>query len=275
MTETVRQGLLGAYRSLMEPLVRVLIRNGVSHGELNEVLKSVFVDIAERDFGLPGRKPSQSRIAILTGLSRKEVAKQKAILEGGAEMDAASNLNRVIRVLEGWHSDPDFTGPYGMPIEIPFDASNGPSFSELVRRHSGDMGARAMLDELIRVGAVEPLGIGTLRVLTRAYIPETLHPDALERFGEVVRNFVATLEFNMQKAAPGAGRFERIVFADSGLPADLMGPFDKVIREKGQQLLVELDNWLTAQELVQETRSGSSERIKTGVGIYHFIEEED
>ena len=70
------------------------------------MLKTVFVEVAARDFDLPDRKTSLSRIAILTGLTRKEVAKQQEILRSGA-LDVDSNLNRVIRVLEGWHSDPD------------------------------------------------------------------------------------------------------------------------------------------------------------------------
>lgn len=274
MTDLVRIGLLSAYRRLLQPLVRILIRNGVSYYEFNEVLKSVFVEVAERDFNIPGRKPSQSRIAILTGFSRKEVARQKAILEGDGPLEAASNLNRVTRVLVGWHSDPDYTGPYGMPIELPFESSAGPSFTELVRRHSGDMAPRAMLDELMRVGAVDKLSSGTLRVLMRAYIPESLNADALERFGEVVCNFINTYEFNMEKPGPGSGRFERIVFADDGLRASLMPAFDKLVRIKGQQLLVELDNWLSAQELTPESANKDQPRIKTGVGIYHFIEED-
>lgn len=274
MTDPVREGLLSAYRKLMEPLVRILIRNGVSYNEFNEALKTIFVEIAERDFGLPDRKPSQSRIAILTGLTRKEVAKQKQILEAGG-FQLHGNLNRVTRVLVGWHTDSDFTGPYGMPIELPFESSSGPSFCGLVRRYSGDMAPRAMLDELLRVGAVEQLATGSFKVLMRAYIPEKLHPDAVERLGQVVRNFVNTLEFNMEKTAPGSGRFERVVFADRGLGKELMPAFDRLLRIKGQQLLVELDNWLSSQEVTETARAKGIERVKTGVGIYHYIEEDD
>jgi hypothetical protein len=271
----VGTGLLSAYRFLMEPLVRILIRNGVSYAEFDEVLRNVFVEIAERDFGIPGRRPSQSRVAILTGLTRKEVARQKAILDGEATLNEAGNLNRVTRVLLGWHTDADYTGPYGVPIEVPFDSERGASFVELVRRYSGDMAPRAMLDELLRIGAVEKLATGWFKVLTRAYVPESLHPDALQRLGEVVRNFINTVEFNMEKTGPGAGRFERVVVADSGLRADLLPAFDKLLRIKGQQLLVELDNWLSAQEVTPTAQNPSPDRLKTGVGIYHFIEEED
>jgi hypothetical protein len=274
MTDAVRLGLLSAYRKLLQPLVRILIRNGVSFSELAEILKNVFVEVAERDFNLPARRTSQSRIAILTGLTRKEVAKQKAILESGGALSLVSNLNRVTRVLLGWHTDPEFTGPYGMPLELPFESSSGSDFVGLVRKHSGDMAPRAMLDELLHVRAVEQLASGAFKVLMRAYIPESFHPDALQRFGEVVRDFINTYEFNIGKR-PGLGRFERIVIAEDGLREDLMSAFDTLIRAKGQNLLVELDNWLSAQELSVTAKNKGAKRVKTGVGIYHFVNYDD
>lgn len=274
MTDPLRKGLINAYRKLMQPLVRILIRNGVSYGEFVEILKATFVEVAERDFCLVDREASQSRVAILTGLTRKEVARQKAILESG-ELLISTNLNRVGRVLEGWHTDTRFTGPYGVPVELPFDGNNGINFCALVRGYSGDMAPRAMLDELLRVRVVERQPGGLFRVLMRAYIPESLHPDALERLGRVVCNFMNTYEFNMEKPAPGAGRFERVVVADHGLRKELMPAFDRLIRIKGQQLLEELDNWLSTQESTAGPRSLGNQRIKTGVGIYHFIEEDE
>lgn len=275
MTDPVRLGLLSAYRKLMQPLVRILIRNGVSFGELSEVLKSVFVEVAERDFNMPGRRTSHSRIAILTGLTRKEVAKQKGILDSGEALDVVTNLSRVARVLVGWHTDPEFTGPYGMPLELPFESSVGTSFADLVRRHSGDMTPRAMLDELLRVGAVEKLSTGSFKVLVRTYVPESLHPDALQRFGEVVRDFITTVEYNMEKKRTGLGRFERIVFADDGLREDLLPAFDALLRAKGQTLIIELDNWISAQESSVPAKNRGVRRVNTGVGIYHYISDEE
>jgi hypothetical protein len=274
MEDKQRKGLISAYRKVMEPLVRILLKNGVSYGEFAEVLKNVFVEVAERDVSMPGRRPSQARIAILTGLTRKEVAKQKATLERG-DLAETSNLNRLTRVLEAWHTDPEYTGAYGLPIELSFDrGGEKPSFCSLIRKHSGDMAPRAMLDELLRINAVEMLKSGQLRVLMRAYIPQSLHPDALERLGTVVNNFVSTYEHNMENNAVGETRFERVVYADNGLSAELMPAFDRLIREKGQQLLVELDNWLNAEHPNENNNESSGTPINTGVGIYHFIEKE-
>jgi hypothetical protein len=274
MTDAVRLGLLSAYRKLLQPLVRILIRNGVSFSELTEILKYVFVEVAERDFNLPDRRTSQSRIAILTGLTRKEVAKQKAIIDSGGVPNLIGDLNRVTRVLLGWHTDPAFTGPYGMPLELQFEAASGADFVGLVRKYSGDMAPRAMLDELLHVGAVERQATGAFKVLMRVYIPESFHPDALQRFGEVVRDFINTVEFNIGKR-PGLGRFERIVIAEDGLREDLMAAFDTLLRAKGQTLLVELDNWISAQGLSATAKNRNVRKIRTGVGVYHFVTYDD
>jgi hypothetical protein len=275
MPNLYRQGLIAAYRKLMAPLVRILLKNGISYGEFAEVMKNVFVEVADRDLSMPGRRPSQARVAILTGLTRKEVAKQKSTIERG-DLAETSNLNRVTRVLEAWHTDPQYTGAYGLPVELLFDGLPGKvSFAALVKKYSGDMVPRAMLDELIRINAAEMLASGHIRVLMRAYIPQSLHPDALERLGTVVNNFVRTYEHNMENNVVGSTRFERVVYADNGLSAELMPAFDRLIRVKGQQLLVELDNWLSAQESTNKEESDGETRISTGVGIYHFVEEDN
>jgi len=274
MAKSQRQGLISAYRKIMVPLVRILLKNGVSFSEFAEMLKNVFVEVAERDLGMPGRKPSQARVAILTGLTRKEVGKQKATIERG-DLAETSNLNRVTKVLEAWHTDPEYTGAYGLPIELVFERGGSkPSFSALVKKHSGDMAPRAMLDELLRISAVEVLPTKQFRVLVRSYIPQSLHPDALERLGTVVQNFITSYEYNMEHNAAGATRFERVVYADNGLPIELMPAFDKLIRDKGLQLLIELDNWLGAQEPSEHRDLTTTQRVNTGVGIYHFIEDD-
>ena len=72
MEEDLKQGLITAYRRLMRPLIRILIRNGVAYGEFAEIAKEVYIDVAASDFKVPHRKMSQARISILTGLTRKE-----------------------------------------------------------------------------------------------------------------------------------------------------------------------------------------------------------
>lgn len=274
MTDSVKPGLLSAFKVLLRPLVRILLRHGISFAEFAEIVKAVYVEIAVTEFKVEGRRGTKSRIAVITGLTRKEVS--RVIEVACAENQGGkSNLNRVARVLAGWHTDPDFIGPYGMPLEVRYEdtGSNAVTFAVLVRRYSGDMSPRSMLDELMRVGAVVETEPGWLKVLRRVYEPQTLAKDNFERVGEVVKNFVDTVDFNLQKEALGAGRFERIVYSPEGIRNEDMPRFNRYVKERCQALLEEIDNWIAQLDLPEKPTE--EDVTHTGIGIYHYIERRD
>ena len=274
MGDSIKQTLLRAFRVLLNPLVRILLRQGISYAEFSEVAKAVYVEVALKDFKVPGRRTTRTRIAVITGLTRKEV--KRVIDEAFNERyEPKTKYSRLGRVLVGWHTDTDFTGPYGMPLELQYETNfaGEPTFSELVKRHSGDMSPRSILDELIRVGAVRETDAGWFRVLRREYIPEALGEHNFERTGVVVRNFVNTVDFNMMKAAPGKGRFERLVMADDGIRLQDLPKFDNYLRDRCQSLLEELDNWLTG--LPKPDPDNGDEIVHTGIGIYHYLVDPD
>jgi hypothetical protein len=270
MSNSVKPGLLSAFKVLLRPLVRILLRHGISFAEFADILKAVYVEIAVTEFKVDGKRGTKSRIAVITGLTRKEVSRVVEVA-GAENQGAKSNLNRVARVLAGWHTDPDFIGPYGMPLEIRYEDGglSTVTFSTLVRRYSGDMSPRSMLDELMRVGAVVETEPSWLKVLRRVYEPQTLAQDNFERVGEVVKNFVDTVDFNLQKEKLGAGRFERIVYSPEGIRNEDMPRFDRYIKERCQALLEEIDNWIAQLEVPEK---GNKNVTHTGIGIYHYIE---
>jgi len=274
MGDSVKQALLAAFRVLMGPLVRILLRQGISYAEFSEVAKAVYVEVALKDFKVSGRKATRTRIAVMTGLTRKEV--KRVIDEAVKErFELKTSFNRLGRVLVGWHTDADFTGPYGMPLELQYETGNPnePTFSVLVKRHSGDMSPRSILDELVRVGAIRETDVGWFRVMRREYIPEAQGAHTFERTGVVVRNFVNTVEFNMTKLAPGKGRFERHVTADDGIRREDLPKFDHYLRERCQVLLEEIDNWLAG--LPKPDPKKGDDVIHTGIGIYHYMSHEE
>lgn len=274
MSESVKAGLLAAYSKLLGPLTRILLKNGVTFGEFSEVVKTSFVTVAAQEFRVPGKKMSKARIAIVTGLSRKEVQRLSTV-DQQERYSLKTNLNRITRVLSGWHTDPDYTGPYGMPLEIRYDSDNenDVTFVRLVQQYSGDMTPRAMLDELLRVKAVLQADHDWIKVLKRTYVPDALEPDALERLGRGVRDYVATMEVNMEKSEPGAGRFERFVAPEFGLREADLPAFNAYVRVQCQGLLEEIDNWLSKRSVPDISRGEKA--INTGIGIFHFLSEEE
>jgi len=273
MPETdLKLAILAAYKRLLRPLVRILIRNGVSFSEFGEIAKDVYVEVAEGDFQLPDKNMTQGRIAILTGLTRKEV--NRLITQKGKQQgDYTSNLSRVARILSGWHTDPQFTGPYGLPLDVPYDAPDERTFVELVRRYTGDMPARAMLDELLRIGVVKEADGGRIKVLTRTYLPKADAPESLDRLGTAVRNFVETMDFNRTELDPEKRLFERHVSADEGIRTRDFPLFQAYVRERGQFLLEEIDDWLSKLDPLDEKTPEPV--VHTGVGIYHYLKQND
>ncbi len=271
MTKNIQINLAVAFRQLLRPLVRILLRHGFSYGDFTDVSKAVFFEVAAEDFSLTGSRSSDSRVAILTGLTRKEVAKQKQ-LALRREMPSPGSMSRASRVLWGWHQDPDFTGPFDVPLTLSFDKRR-PNFVELVKRYSGDMPARAMLEELIRVGAVQQTSEGDYEVLKRSYIPVQATEESINRLGTVMHDLAATLEFNLDPGRVGKARFERRVISDS-VSDEAMTEFQELLEVQGQRFLESFDNWLTkhqqTDDLSLKLNKNKQSQRRTGVGIYYF-----
>jgi hypothetical protein len=268
MSENVTKPLLAACRYLLHPLIRILLRHGVSYGEFSDSVRGAYIDIAQNELVPPDRPQTEARISILTGIPKREVTRIRA-LDGA--LDEGVGLNQIARVLQGWSQDPQYLGPYGLPLEVPF-AGTTMSFEELVRRYAGEVSARALLEELVRVKAALETDDGYVRMLNRTYLPSPLDPLGLERLGNVVNYFIDTVDFNLQKKRQGAGRFERYAITMEGLSPPRFAEFDALVREKGQELLEILDDWLGQHETKGGNKLPANESIKTGVGIFHFIE---
>ena len=268
MSENVKKSLLAACRHMLQPLVRILLRQGVSYGEFSDSVRGAYIDIAKDELVPPGRPQTDARIAILTGLTKRDVERVRS--ESHNDEDQVG-LNRIARVLQGWSQDPEYLGPYGLPLEIPF-AGDRLSFEQLVKKYADDVPARALLEELVRVNAAIETADQYVRLMTRTYVSSPLDPVGLERMGNVVNYFIDTVDFNLQKRRQGAGRFERYAITMEGLSPTDFEAFDELIREKGQELLEILDDWLGQHEIQGGHNLPASESIRTGVGIFHFIE---
>lgn len=254
-----------AIAMLLRPLFRVLLRHSVSFGAFEAIAKRVYVQVAIEEFGIPGKKPSISRASILSGLTRKEV--QRLLSEpDDAIADTSDRYNRAARVLTGWVRDPDFVDAQGEPRPIPVEGELG--FNALVRRHSGDMPVRAVLDELLRVGAVAQREDGTLQLVTHAYIPQRSTADKLGILGNDVADLIATIDHNLQHGATDP-RFQRKVMYHS-VPVDALPAFRKLSATQAQALLERFDRWLAEHDT--DIQPGEA-RARVGVGIHYFEEQ--
>lgn len=269
------QAYTALYRTigqLLRPLVRVLLRHNVSFHAFEQLARRAYVDVALRDFRIPGKKPSISRASILSGLSRKEVQRLLSAPQD-AEVGEGERYNRAARVLTAWTRDADFVDSRGEPRVLDTDAG-GASFAELVKRHSGDTPVRAVLDELLRVGAVNFREDGGLELAARAFVPTRSAVDKIAILGMDVADLIETIDHNIEHGDSDP-RFQRKVMYD-GIPVSMLPEFRKLGAAQAQSLLEKLDRWLAAHDTESPVDAPpDAPRARVGVGIFYFEERLD
>lgn len=265
MDTRIGQALAAAVTTLLRPLVRLLLRNGIPFGTFSELAKRVYVDVATEEFRIAERKQSKSRVSILTGLSRKEVLRVSR-LPATDDLGASNRYNRAARVVSGWVRDPLFWDESGAPADLSFEGENA-SFSRLVRLYSGDSPPRAVLDELLRVGVATLSPDGRIRLMERSYVPKEGEIEKIGILGTDVADLIATVDHNILQ--PDSPFYQRKVCYDN-LPAEAIPELKALARGQSQHLLESLDRWLSERDRDFRPHVGGTGRKRAGIGIYYF-----
>lgn len=161
------------------PLARLMLGLGISHREFAEALKRAYVEVASRDFGSRGKFTNTSRVAVMTGLTRKEVRRLKESLALRSPFEKLKS-GPAQAVIDGWLSDPDMLDGAGKPRALGLGGTSS-GFSELVRRYGGDLPPGAVAAELRRTGVVRQADSGELTLAGRYYPPRALEPALVRR----------------------------------------------------------------------------------------------
>lgn len=266
VNNSLQSALLRSCRHLLAPIVRMLLRGGVTWAEFAELGKEVYVDVARGEYGLQGRPTNSARVAMLTGLSRREVGRVKDVLEGDTPREAAP-LDRLSHVLTGWHRDPEFLSADGTPLELESEGDRG-SLDALLRRYAGDMPHGAVVKELDRLGLIARSD-QKFKVLARSYVRNAGDPDRLRQAGIALHDHAETIAHNVDDERSGAARFERMA-TSSGLPRAHVAAFNRFVTERGQRLLEEVDDWLSGHSSAKSENSDdiAQETLRCGIGVY-------
>ncbi len=269
MSDDIRKRLNGSVVKLLRPLVRILLRYGISFGEFAEMARWVFVDIADNDFSIDRRKQTISRISVITGLNRKDVTRLKKI-NIHDDKEPSAGINRAGRVISGWVRDKIFHDAKGAPAVLAMEGKKK-SFTALVKKYSGDMPVRAVLDELIRIDAVRKNADNTVNLLTKAYIPKNVDTEKISILGSDGADLISTIDHNLD-AQLDDPFFQRKVIYDN-IPAEAVAPFREISSAEGQHLLEKLDAILAGHDRDYNPASKGTGRKRLGVGIYYFEED--
>ena len=268
MSESYRAQLIHTFRTVLRPLIRILFRAGVRFDEFVELLRGIYVEITIRNAMEANSKITTGRISILSGVARRDVERLVSS-DDWLQIPRPTDLAALAAILHRWHTDSTFLGPYGVPLELPFTGQAGRNFTELVQGSPLRIDPTSAYEQLLAARMIVRSGDTHVKVMSRTYVsPEPMSAEMLEHFSTAMRNLASTLDFNL---TPGQKdkRIERTVFPDGGLPTDLIPEYDTFVRERAQQLISDVDDWLAAA--ARRPISKETTRTNLGVSVFQYV----
>jgi hypothetical protein len=251
---------------LLRPLVRLLIHAGLTYPALCDLLRTLYVAVAEQDFRLADKSQTDSRISLITGIHRKEVRRLRGTkLEPLTSPDSLSLGARIIAL---WVGSPHFLDETGRPRRLPRTAADAalPSFDSLVEAVTTDMRPRAFLDEWLRQGLVRVDDDGHLVLDETAYLPSA-PAERLFYFGRNLHDHIAAATGNVMGEKP---LLDRSVHYD-GLSEAAARRFELAAKDAAMQALLQTN--AEALKLV-ETDTKSDSTWRANLGVYFYLEPE-
>jgi len=239
----------------------------MSYRAFSDVARNVFVDVAEEEFSLPGRKPSHSRTAVLTGINRKDIAKLKDRPHPLSD-NSQDAPNPAARVITAWTNDARFHDDAGnpKPLLVEEQPTSSDSFTTLAKEYSSDVPVRALIDELLRIKAIERDG-DQVRLLVRAYVPIEDMRENLRIFGTAAADLLRTMDHNIGREIPGP--FLQRTVSYNNISPENLEMIRQRCREQGEALLLQINEWLSEFERDSSETAGQ-QSFRVGVGVYYL-----
>lgn len=263
------EALKTAVITVLRPLVGLLMEHGLHYPWLSSVLKSVFVDVAEKEFRLSDKRQTDSRVTLLTGVHRKDVRRLRTQDEA-AEGKPPESVYLGAHLVAVWTSDERFLDLQGRPKPLTrLHRGKAPSFEKLVTSISKDIRPRAVLDELLRLGAVEVDDDDRVCLKTDAFIPSKGFDEKAYYLGRNVHDHIAAARHNLQGGDPPL--LERSVYYDE-LSAESVRELDELAHRESMRVLQIVNR--RARELQAADEQAADTRHRINFGVYFYRDQE-
>ena len=257
--------LISALRRLLRPLARLLIAKGVGLAAVMELVKEAYVDVALNEFPVDGKKQTDSRVTLLTGVHRKDVKR----LRGRAteKMAAPRSIGLGAQIVARWLGSKDTTDKKGQPLPLPRkpESRGGPSFDSLVSDVSKDVRPRALLDEWLRLGVAHLDEDGRVVLNRRAFVPEKGFEEKAFYFGRNIHDHLAATAHNLLEE--GNPTLERSVHY-TGLTDESAAELAQAAERTGMKALLEMNR--LALELAEKDKGSAAATRRINFGLYFF-----
>lgn len=262
-----RPAVVSALRRFLRPIVRLLLNNGITFPYLGDLLKSIYVETAEKEFGLDARPLTDSRVTLLTGVHRKDVRRLRHDVPPVTAPPSGLTLGTVI--VARWLGDPSYHDPRGAPRPLARTPHKGgaESFAALVEKVSKNVRPRSVLDELLRLGVVTIDAEDRVHLVTRGFVPGKELDAKAFYFGEALHDHLAAAVDNLGGNQPAW--LERSVYYDELSPAAV-----KELTEKSERLTMQVLQEINRDGMALEANDPPSlaQRMRMRLGVYFYAE---
>ena len=269
MKDTVQEKILATLYLVLRQIAKALLNSGIGYREYAEISKTAFVDIATKNYGLRGRPTNISRVAVMTGLTRKEVRRIRDKANAGEETTIERNTP-MSEILHRWFTDKEFVDSSGQPLILDFFGDTN-SFSALVRKHGGDIPPGAMRTELKRINAIEDIGNGRLRVLKRNVSGLALPDRLVTGLAKVVYPAVLALAHNTSPNCDDT--WVHRTAATRYVRKEDIGRLRRISSDRLSELTESIDDLFVAYETLYEKDPAYESVRAVGIGVFYFEED--
>lgn len=261
--ESADQVLLRACRSLMAPLARLAVARGARYAQVDEVLRSVFVEAARSAHADMPAHRAVSRVSAATGLNRREVTRLMK-----ADQPEPVRRSPATEVFTRWLSDPALRQD-GVPRRSLPRQGGSPSFETLAQSVTKDVHPRSLLEEMCRLGLAEvDPDSDTVLLLRDTFVPMGDERRLFGFLGANVGDHLSAAVANVLGAAPR--HLEQALFAD-GLSPDSLDRLRPLFSEQWQSLVRTIAP--TVQHLIDEDQtSGRPQTQRLRLGLYTYAD---
>lgn len=251
---------------VLKPLARLMIDHGLQLPSMLELLKKALVEEAAGTFGLADKGTSDTRIALLTGVHRKDV---KRLRDASATPEgSAPSAPLAASVVARWISEPRYLNADRSPRVLARTArrvcAGEPDFTTLVSEVSTDLGARAVLDELVRLGVVELRDDGMAALKATAFVPHDGHSESFHFLASNVSDHLSTAVHNLRPNRGTAPMLEQSAFS-ADLSSEQANELQQLARKLWGTALQQFLQTATVAEARSQGVSGPKKRIRFGV----------
>jgi len=270
MQDDIQRQILGALLLVLRPIARSLLRAGIGYREFAEISKTAFVEVAGKDYGLRGRPTNISRVAVMTGLTRKEVRRIRDKTEVGEEIGLI-RLTPMGQVMHRWYTEREFLAENGKPKVLDFDGEST-SFSSLVKSYGGDIPPGAMRTELRRIGAVRELDSGQLEAIKRSVIGMEDYEKLISGLAHVLYPAALAMAHNTD-AKSGTETWAHLSASTNSVRRDDLGRIRRVSSDRATAFIESVDDFLAAYEALYDSDAKVENDKAVGIGVFYFEED--